>query len=54
VDELIGGASDFTRRQPAVVFGLAAVAGFLALRTLKLTQPVASPSIQPGYGDHQG
>jgi hypothetical protein len=55
VDELIGSASDFTRRQPAVVFGLAALAGFLALRTLKLTQPVASsPSIQPSYGDHQG
>lgn len=28
-------ASDFTRRQPAVVFGLAALAGFFALRTFK-------------------
>jgi hypothetical protein len=28
-------ASDFTRRQPAVVFGLAALAGFLALRTIR-------------------
>jgi hypothetical protein len=28
-------ASDFTRRQPAVVFGLAALAGFFALRTIK-------------------
>ena len=28
-------ASDFTRRQPALVFGVAAFAGFLALRTLK-------------------
>jgi len=28
-------ASDFTRRQPAVVFGLAALAGFFALRTVK-------------------
>jgi hypothetical protein len=28
-------ASDFTRRQPAVVFGVAALAGFFALRTLK-------------------
>jgi hypothetical protein len=28
-------ASDFTRQQPAVVFGLAALAGFLALRTLR-------------------
>jgi hypothetical protein len=28
-------ASDFTRRQPAVVFSLAALAGFFALRTFK-------------------
>jgi ElaB/YqjD/DUF883 family membrane-anchored ribosome-binding protein len=28
-------ASDFTRRQPAVVFGVAALAGFFALRTLR-------------------
>ncbi len=28
-------ATDFTRRQPAVVFGLAALAGFFALRTIK-------------------
>jgi hypothetical protein len=28
-------ASDFTRRQPAIVFGVAALAGFFALRTLK-------------------
>ena len=28
-------ASDFTRRQPALVFGVAAFAGFLALRTLR-------------------
>ena len=28
-------ASDFTRQQPAVVFGLAALAGFLALRTFR-------------------
>jgi hypothetical protein len=34
VDELVRSASDFTRRQPALVFGLAAVAGFVALRTV--------------------
>jgi hypothetical protein len=28
-------AADFTRRQPAVVFGLAALTGFFALRTFK-------------------
>ena len=33
-------ASDFTRRQPAVVFGLAALAGFFALRTIKIAQHV--------------
>jgi len=35
VDELVQAASNFTRRQPAVVFGLAALAGFFALRTFK-------------------
>ena len=39
VDELFRSASDFTRRQPALVFGLAALAGFFALRTLKSTPP---------------
>jgi len=49
VDQLVRKASDFTRRQPALVFGLAALAGFFALRTLKATPPVSAPSIQPGY-----
>jgi hypothetical protein len=35
VDELIQAASDFTRRQPAVVFGAAALAGFFLFRVLK-------------------
>lgn len=35
IDELMRAASNFTRRQPAVVFGVAAVVGFLALRTFK-------------------
>ena len=39
VDELFRSASNFTRRQPALVFGLAALAGFFALRTLKSTAP---------------
>ena len=52
VEQLMRGASDFTRRQPAVVFGLAALAGFVVLRTLKSTpSSVASPPIQPtDYG----
>jgi hypothetical protein len=47
VDQLARTASDFTRREPALVFGLAAVAGFLAFRTMKSAQSVASPPIQP-------
>jgi ElaB/YqjD/DUF883 family membrane-anchored ribosome-binding protein len=35
VTDLYQSANDFTRRQPAVVFGVAALAGFFALRTLK-------------------
>ena len=52
VEQLMRGASNFTRRQPAVVFGLAALAGFFVLRTLKSTpSSAASPPIQPtDYG----
>lgn len=35
VTDLYVAATDFTRRQPAVVFGVAALAGFFALRTIK-------------------
>ena len=51
VEQLIRSASDFTRRQPALVFGLAAFAGFLMFRTMK-NAPVTthSPSIQPNVG----
>jgi ElaB/YqjD/DUF883 family membrane-anchored ribosome-binding protein len=37
VDELFRSASNFTRRQPALVFGLAALAGFFAFRTIRST-----------------
>ena len=37
-------ASAFTRRQPALVFGVAAFAGFLALRTLRSRSTGAAPS----------
>ena len=47
VEQLTKAASDFTRRRPALVFGLAAVAGFLAFRTFKNAQSVSSPSTQP-------
>jgi ElaB/YqjD/DUF883 family membrane-anchored ribosome-binding protein len=39
IDQLVRAASNYTRRQPAVVFGLAALAGFLTLRTIKSTPP---------------
>jgi ElaB/YqjD/DUF883 family membrane-anchored ribosome-binding protein len=35
VDDLLRTASDFTRRQPAVVFGLASLTGFFLFRALK-------------------
>jgi ElaB/YqjD/DUF883 family membrane-anchored ribosome-binding protein len=35
VDQLVRAASNYTRRQPALVFGLAALVGFFALRTFK-------------------
>jgi len=54
VDELIRTAADFTRRQPAVVFGLAALAGFFALRTLKSSPSISAPSIQPSQSASSG
>src|SRR5829696_2584766 len=54
VEQLARSASDYTRRQPALVFGLAALAGFFAFRTIKSAQPVASPSIQPGQQGNNG
>lgn len=54
VEDLVRTASDFTRRQPALVFGLAALAGFFAFRTLKHSPSmISSPPIQPsqeGFG----
>ena len=43
VEDLIRTASDFTRKQPALVFGLASLAGFLAFRVLK-----SRPAEEPG------
>ena len=48
VEQVMRTASDFTRRQPALVFGLATLAGFFVLRTMKSAQAVSSPPIQPG------
>jgi hypothetical protein len=47
VDELMRTASDFTRRQPALVFGLASLAGFVLLRVLKSSPAGQSHNSQP-------
>ena len=48
VEQLARSTSDFTRRQPAIVFGIAALAGFLAFRAITIGQAdTSSPSIQP-------
>jgi hypothetical protein len=49
VEDLVRTASDFTRRQPALVFGLASLAGFFLFRVLK-SNPSA-PSEAGGYRD---
>ena len=51
VEQLVKDTSDLTRRQPALVFGLAALAGFFAFRTFKSAAagPVTSPPIQPTH-----
>jgi hypothetical protein len=45
LDDVIKMASNFTRKQPALVFGLASLAGFLAFRVLKSAMP--EPSWEP-------
>ena len=46
-EQLARAASNFTRRQPALVFGMAALIGYFALRTFKAAPPISSPPIQP-------
>lgn len=53
VEAVMRTASDFTRRQPALVFGVAAVAGFFLMRTLKYTKEIPSPSIQSAQDEEQ-
>lgn len=53
VEEMFETASDFTRRQPALVFGLAALAGFLAFRTFKAAPSGYQSSGYRGH-DYQG
>jgi hypothetical protein len=55
VDQLLQTATDLARRQPALVFGVAALAGFFLFRTMKSAPGIAAPSIQPGRGGrHDG
>jgi ElaB/YqjD/DUF883 family membrane-anchored ribosome-binding protein len=59
VADLYQAASDFTRRQPALVFGVSALVGFLALRTLRTAQMAGAQSSRPrpmsaGRGLHNG
>jgi hypothetical protein len=51
VDQLVKTVSNYTRRNPAMVFGLAALAGFFVLRSARSTGVPASPPTQP---DHIG
>jgi ElaB/YqjD/DUF883 family membrane-anchored ribosome-binding protein len=55
VDQVFRSASNFTRRQPALVFGLAALAGFFALRTIRST-PLPTQPRRPNVpsGDYYG
>jgi ElaB/YqjD/DUF883 family membrane-anchored ribosome-binding protein len=53
VEQLTRTASDFTRRQPALVFGLAAVAGFFVFRTVRSGQLMSSPPTQPAQRSEQ-
>jgi hypothetical protein len=56
VEDLVRTASEFTRRQPALVFGLASLAGFLAFRVLKSSSPRAGKNNSPEggrLGDHR-
>jgi len=47
-DDLLRSASRITREQPALVFGLTALAGFLVLRTLK-SAPSSKPPARANY-----
>jgi hypothetical protein len=53
VQDLMRSASDFTRRQPALVFGAAALAGFFALRMIKSSSSISAPSIQPAEQNNE-
>jgi len=47
VDQMMRSAADFTRKQPALVFGLAALAGFFMFRTIKSAPEAATSTVAP-------
>jgi hypothetical protein len=54
VDEIFQSASDFTRRQPAVVFGTAALFGFFVFRLLKASPSNGSAAPNPRQSARTG
>jgi hypothetical protein len=53
VQQLVKTASDYTRKQPALVFGLASLAGFALFRVLKSNTPTAGvPAARGGTGGY--
>lgn len=56
VDQLVRRASDFIRREPSLTFGLAALAGFFAFRTLKAASSdssIGQPAVPYSAGADQ-
>lgn len=54
VEDIWRSATELTRRQPALVFGLAALAGFFALRTIKSAPSTPLRSIPRPSSDDSG
>src|SRR4030081_546402 len=54
VDDLFKEASDFARRQPAVVFGVAAAVGFLLFRLLKVAAATTASQSGAARGGLEG
>jgi ABC-type transporter Mla subunit MlaD len=55
VQQLVKTASDYTRKQPALVFGLASLAGFALFRVLKSNTPTDGvPASRGGSGHRAG
>ena len=51
IDELIDTSMDFAKRQPAVLFGVAAATGFLLFRVFKTAAAASGGQRSSGHGD---